>query len=312
MDRTKQVTVIGAGVVGLTTAVMLQERGTNTRIVSRHLPRQTTSAAAGAIWYPYLTDDPRLETWLTETYVELLDLADRKVGGVQKRELWEWFPDPTPDPFWAHIPERFSRLSPTDMLPDRSDGWKFTNVVIDSVPYLEWLTHRFTAAGGELSIEAIDQVSSMTGTVINCSGVAARHVAADPTTYPIRGQVIRVRNPGIEHALLDAHGPDGVAYVFPRATDCILGGTTDPHEWDLAGDDRVTEQIIDRCAKLDQRIRGAEILDVQVGLRPARPTVRIEREDSPNGTTIHNYGHAGSGYTISWATAREAIALLDA
>ncbi|MDX6421029.1 MAG: hypothetical protein QOG28_5649, partial [Trebonia sp.] len=44
--------VVGAGVVGLTTAISLAEAGLATRIVTAAAPAATTSAAAGAIWGP--------------------------------------------------------------------------------------------------------------------------------------------------------------------------------------------------------------------------------------------------------------------
>src|SRR5258708_29365410 len=44
------VLVIGAGVVGLTTAISLAEAGLSVRIRTAALPAQTTSVAAGAVW----------------------------------------------------------------------------------------------------------------------------------------------------------------------------------------------------------------------------------------------------------------------
>jgi D-amino-acid oxidase len=49
-----RVTVLGAGVSGLTCGVRLLEAGAAAvTIVARELPARTTSAVAGAVWFPY-------------------------------------------------------------------------------------------------------------------------------------------------------------------------------------------------------------------------------------------------------------------
>jgi D-amino-acid oxidase len=41
-----------------------------------------------------------------------------------------------------------------------------------------------------------------------------------------------------------------------------------------------------------------------------RPSVRLELEERPGGrAVIHDYGHGGSGYTLSWGCAEEVAAL---
>ncbi len=47
-----------------------------------------------------------------------------------------------------------------------------------------------------------------------------------------------------------------------------------------------------------------------VGLRPVRPSVRLEKEQvGENKTVVHNYGHGGAGYTLSWGCAMEVVEL---
>ena len=52
---------------------------------------------------------------------------------------------------------------------------------------------------------------------------------------------------------------------------------------------------------------GAEVLDVQVGLRPARPEVRLELDGIAECLVLHHYGHGGAGLTLSWGSALEAV-----
>jgi D-amino-acid oxidase len=45
---------------------------------------------------------------------------------------------------------------------------------------------------------------------------------------------------------------------------------------------------------------------VRVGLRPVRrQNIRLERE--PGTRIVHNYGHGGSGLTLSWGCAAEVV-----
>ena len=51
------------------------------------------------------------------------------------------------------------------------------------------------------------------------------------------------------------------------------------------------------------------VLRERVGLRPFRKSgVRLEKEKLGDGrTVIHNYGHGGSGFTLSWGCAEEVV-----
>ena len=52
------------------------------------------------------------------------------------------------------------------------------------------------------------------------------------------------------------------------------------------------------------------LIDISVCTRPFRPQgPRIEAEQRFGKTLVHNYGHGGSGWSLSWGSARLAIAL---
>ena len=57
-------------------------------------------------------------------------------------------------------------------------------------------------------------------------------------------------------------------------------------------------------------LRGARVLDDAVGLRPARPAVRLEAEALDGGTVVHCYGHGGAGVTLAWGCADEVVRLV--
>jgi D-amino-acid oxidase len=148
--------------------------------------------------------------------------------------------------------------------------------------------------------------------VVNCTGVWAHHLVPDPSVVPFRGQVVVASNPGLSKFFIGLTGggqPEAV-YMFPHDGTVILGGTEDAGDWDLQPKPAVAERIMARCARVEPRLRSAEILSHRVGLRPFRPTVRLEAQAASAGMPllVHNYGHGGAGVTLSWGCAREAAA----
>ena len=49
----KSATVIGSGIIGLTTALKLQEAGYAVTIVAKEIFSDTLSSKVGAIWFPF-------------------------------------------------------------------------------------------------------------------------------------------------------------------------------------------------------------------------------------------------------------------
>ena len=94
--------VVGCGVIGMATALRLREAGWNVEVWTREDPRATTSAAAGAIWYPYLAE-PRdaVLRWSAVTYSVLAEFAEREDAGVSMKEVVEVFAHEAPELWWA-------------------------------------------------------------------------------------------------------------------------------------------------------------------------------------------------------------------
>jgi D-amino-acid oxidase len=203
-------------------------------------------------------------------------------------------------------------LPPGELPPGYASGHRVTLPRIEMPVYLAWLEGRFLAGGGALeprALRSLDEALAASPLVVNCSGLGARELAGDPSMHPIRGQVVRVENPGIERFWLDESEGE-VTYVIPRTRDVVLGGTAEEGARELAPDPEVARRIVERCAALEPRLAGARVLGHAVGLRPGRPAVRLERQLLAGGARcIHNYGHGGSGVTISWGCADEVVAL---
>ena len=306
--------VIGAGVMGLSAAIRLQEAGLRVRVWTADPPAATTSAVAAALWYPFRAyPADRVAEWGQRTFAELARLAGdpatsvRMVPGV---ELWR---HPVPDPPWAGSIPGVRRIAPHELPAGYADGHTVAVPVARMDRYLAYLADRFAAGGGRLELRTVAvlaRAAEVAPLVVNCSGLGARTLAGDDTLSPIRGQVVRVENPGIERFWLDDEHPDGLTYIVPRGEDCILGGTADDGEWNTTPNPATAAAIIRRCAALEPRLAGARILEHRVGLRPGRPSVRLEAEPLPNAAlVIHCYGHGGAGVTLSWGCADEVATL---
>lgn len=173
--------------------------------------------------------------------------------------------------------------------------------------YLPYLVRRLEAAGGTLTRLPLAALPTR-GVVVNCTGLASRALAADPAVHPVRGQVLRMSNPGITEWWADESDPEVLTYVLPQTRQVVVGGTAQVNDFDTTPDENVAAQILERAKRLVPGLARATVLSHRVGLRPARPSVRLETVPGPDGTTVHCYGHGGSGVTLSWGCADDVLA----
>ncbi|WP_329001758.1 FAD-binding oxidoreductase [Kribbella sp. NBC_00709] len=305
-----RVIVVGAGVIGLSCAIRLAEGGYDVAVFARDLPLETTSSVAAAIWYPYLSAPAdRVAAWSRTSYEEFAKLAEIEPS-VQLRHGREFLVEQTRDPSWADVLPDLQRIgSPPEGFVD---GWAFTTPVIDMPAYLPALVKRLEQAGGTLTRAALSALPTGADLVVNCTGLGARLTAGDPTVMPVRGQVMTVEPCGLTDWLLADRSPAELTYVIPRENDVVVGGTSQPGDWNLTVEPDITDQILARAAELVPQLRKAKIIRQRVGLRPARPTIRCELVRTRTGEpVIHCYGHGGSGVTLSWGCADEVFELVQ-
>ncbi len=310
---TPTVAVVGAGVSGLTCAVIFAERGSRTVIFAEHMGAGTTSAAAAAIWYPYDTGPSgRIIAWALETYRTLFDLAREKRSGVSIIELREFSRAGEIEiPEWA--PPLGARRLLSEIPPAFSSGFALNVPLMDTPIYLDYLARRFDGAGGEIRsnryFAQLEEVDSEFDLVINCTGIGARVLVPDSDLEPHRGQIALVPKIDLPSAVVCNDAP--LMYAIPRTTDCVFGGTNQLSD-DCTVDPSATENIVAECSRV-LRIKKPQVLGERVGLRPFRHSgVRVERAQLRDGRPlIHNYGHGGSGFTLSWGCA-ETVATLAA
>ncbi len=323
----RNVAIIGAGVSGLTCGVVLAERGYRTAILAKETGQQTTSGAAAALWFPYDAEPAeKVIPWALRTFDVLGDLARIPASGVSMIELRQFSrTGEIQIPDWA-IPlgaQAVTHNSPCVMSSkvERSlagnflgfkSGYAITVPLMDTTIYLDYIANRFVVAGGSIAadvhFEKLEDVDRKFDLVINCAGIGARELVQDPDLEPHRGQVAVVpRIEALSCAVVCDDAP--LMYAIPRTNDCVFGGTNDLST-DLAVDPATTDRIIAECSRV-LNIEKPNVLADRVGLRPFHKSgVRLEGDRLRDGrAAIHNYGHGGSGFTLSWGCAREVLNL---
>jgi len=301
--------VVGAGVVGLTTAISLAEAGLAVRVVTAGLGSGTTSMAAGAVWGPVRCGPPdRTYAWSATGLAVLSALAADPAAGVRPVSGRVVAASPASPEEWLNLVPDTRLLTPAEVPPGRACGWRYTAPVVTMPVYLEYLRARFAGAGGTIKVSPVTSLAAIDApVVVNCTGIGARDLVPDPAMYPVRGQVVVVENPGIEEFHID-HTMQGChyVYIFPHKKVALLGGTAEEGAWDLTPKTDIAERIVADCALVEPRLRGARVVDHRVGLRPCRDEVRLESGTLPGGRVLwHNYGHGGAGVTLSWGCAAE-------
>jgi len=309
------VLVIGAGVSGLTTAICLAEAGRSVTVAAAEPPQRTTSVAAGAVWGPHLVGmDERVARWGSVTLRTLAELAaDPAATGVRLASGLAASGPPLAEPFdWVSQVDGVRRCETAELPAGYAAGWRLTAPIVSMPVYLGYLLARLERAGGsvrEARFGSLPEAADVTGAtvIVNCSGAGARRLVPDSDVSPVRGQVVVIANPGIEEFHIDhSTPPPDVIYLFPHRDTVVLGGTMVHDDWDTEPRPAVAERILADCAVVEPRVLDAPVVAHRVGLRPARPEVRLEAEPLDDGRVLwHNYGHGGAGVSISWGCARE-------
>jgi D-amino-acid oxidase len=304
-EPSDEVIVVGSGVAGLTTAVVLAESGRRVRVWAREPAERTTSAVAGGLWWPYrIEPEPLVGAWALASLAVYQELAAR--------------PDETGVRLVDGV-HRGTRLDDLGSWAGRVPGLRAVAgglaarlPVIDMPVHLAWLRERLAKAGGAVEAREVTDLGAVPApVVVNCTGLGARSLVPDPAVRPVRGQLVVVENPGITgwFTAVD-HSSAASTYFIPQPGGLLLGGTAEEDDWSLDPDPAVAAAIVARCAQVRPEIAGARVLDHRVGLRPARDAVRLERQPLPDGRVlVHNYGHGGAGVTVAWGCAREAAEL---
>jgi D-amino-acid oxidase len=330
------VTVIGAGVIGLTTAICLAEAGAAVAIHAAEPPQQTTSVAAGALWGPHLVGaDGRVARWADATLEVLRQLGQADTSAADSSAADSSAGVTTPfvrltagiaasrrasskPPEFAAAAPTLQACGPGEVPAGYQSAWRLSAPLVSMPDYLAYLHDRYLRAGGQPVTPATHPSlaaavrSAGSAVVVNCTGTGARELVPDPDVVAVRGQVVVVANPGITEFFAGAGEPGDPAdltYFFPHGEQVVLGGTEQFGNWAREPDEATARHIVAACAAVEPALATAPVVAHRVGLRPFRPQVRLETEPLDGSVVVHNYGHGGAGVTLSWGCGQDAAEL---
>ncbi|KIW11299.1 hypothetical protein PV08_10599 [Exophiala spinifera] len=297
----KNVVVVGAGVAGLTTALLLSRKpGYKIVVAAKHMPGdydiEYASPWAGANYMPVSVRGTDAAEWDKATWGPLEDLArNHPDAGVhfQECEIYSrkkdlgtatatWFAELlSPNPWFKDVVPSF-RVLPKESLPSGVDsGTVFTSVCINTAIYLPWLVSQCLKNGvvfkravfKHISHAALPDVhpSKKVDLVVNCTGLMACRLGGveDKSVVPARGQIVVVRNDAGK--MVDVSGTDDgedeAGYMMTRAAGggTILGGCYQKGNWDSQVDPSLAVRIMKRAVQLNPALtggKGIEHLDI--------------------------------------------------
>ncbi|GJJ68623.1 D-amino-acid oxidase [Entomortierella parvispora] len=315
------VVVIGAGVVGLTTALLFQCNGYDVTVISADFPRDEphpdyASPKAGAHWRSMCDeDDQRAKEFDTLSYRTFKELAKDPHSGIRIRDAIDYFDyNPTGHsdrvPWWSAIVDDFKQIPSTNEFPI---AYSYKTPVIHPSIYLAFLLHRFRAEGGHIQHRQLSHVAEAAlwvGTkhtpvkiIINCTGFQARYLGGvqDMRCYQTRGQTVVVRAAWIHETVTWISKDGSIMYVIPRTNgEVVLGGSHEAYQNNDAASGTKTSHILRTILKRypkiltpgstaayaanDDLLSKFDIVDQKVGFRPSRTGgVRVEVEHGRTG-----------------------------
>lgn len=313
MSGRASATVVGQGVSGLTTALSLQEAGLDVTIVTAEPFDSTASTAAAAIWHPFFQapDEEYLRRAMV-TYERFTEMADVEGTGVKVRDLTEVFRTSAEPAWWMRALGAGRGPCRVDAPTGYAGAHRVAVPVAEPGRYLRHLSTLFAAGGGEVRrghVADLAAEASRADVVVNCGGYGGAMLAKDSGTWLVRGVVLSCPKPVPDIGCwIDDSDPYRPTYVIERETDLVLGGFAHPGLSSTEVDVSDVQDVLDRCAALVPAVQGARPVGVRVAFRPVRHEVRVEH-DLSIGRVVHNYGHGGSGFTLSWGCARDAVDL---
>ncbi|KAH8431068.1 FAD-dependent oxidoreductase [Aspergillus melleus] len=294
------IVVIGAGVAGLTTALLLSRiPGYKIVVIAKHMPGdydiEYASPWAGANYMPVSIRGTRASEWDGQTWIALEDLArNYPDAGVHFQECQihsrakdqgsataNWFAELlSPSPWFKDVVPDFRTLPKEDLRPGFDSATSFTSVCINTAIYLPWLVSQCLRNGVQFKRAVLDHILDATAPsvmpakvdlLVNCTGLMASKLGGveDKTVVPARGQIVVVRNDAGK--MIDVSGTDDgdeeACYVMTRAAGggTILGGSYQLGDWNPQVDPNLAVRIMKRAVQMCPQLtdgEGIEKLDI--------------------------------------------------
>ncbi|KAF1998616.1 D-amino-acid oxidase-like protein [Amniculicola lignicola CBS 123094] len=292
--------VLGAGVIGLTSALSLRDQYPSSpiTILATHFPGDRsinyTSPWAGANWCSFAHDNGPLESYDRTTFHKFSEIVDKyPEAGIRRMPIWAVFE---------------ARLEETGILTEETGkvwyeelaglrdlteeevascggleegvegfGWAYEKAfTVNTQVYLNWLQNRALSKGINTvrrtypSIKAALLDFPSTTLLVNATGLGSLTLedVKDTTMYPTRGQTVLVSEPKVPIPRMYIRSPGRLdpttTYVFPRpfGGGVILGGSRQEGDWSAEPDMQLAKEIMERCCKLCPALGRPEDLQI--------------------------------------------------
>lgn len=311
------ITVLGCGVSGLTTGIILLREGYQVQILTKELPENTVSAVAGAIWFPYEARPfKKVSAWSLQSFHQYKELSKNPESGISMTDYAIILEKPD-TPWWLDsIPaDHIISDSVSGYYEKDYPGYIVNVPLIETQMYLPFLLVEFKKLGGTVIQQEIRSKNALLEfeLVVNCTALGSEDLFNDTELFPIQGQIVKLKaDPEIKGMATDFHfgeKNEEMAYIIPRKDGIILGGVARPGFHSTTPDPELSKKLITYNAEYDIRLSNLEVIASKAGLRPGRSEIRLEKD--PELKVIHNYGHGGAGYTVSWGCAASVLELVQ-
>lgn len=258
------VAVVGAGVMGLTTARLIQEAGFPVAIYTAELPPDTTSSLAGGQWGPtgHYREAAVTAEWRGQYKAALAVSWERFKALDGPRYGVRWLPTYTEADRVAS-PGLEPYYPDSRVLADRDHPFAAQDLAVYRTMYVEvgrylgQLTSDFLGGGGRMRVRRFASPAELMELperlLFNCTGLGAHQLFGDTELEAVRGQIVMLGpQPEVQYAYTLPSG-----YMFPRGDGIILGGTFERGVWDPTSDPVAIAGIIESHRQLRAALRCA-------------------------------------------------------
>mgnify|MGYP002384067719 CR=1 FL=1 len=310
----RRIAIAGAGISGLSCAWMLADKGHQVHIFSKSFSPNITSNRAAAFWFPYhIRNDKRGIEWCRTAYNYYSQLSLNKDTGISMKTLIKVLRKNVEEDEkeWIEfMPENsFRIMNETEVDDNIQVAYEIKVPLIETQVFLPWLMQELAAKNAVIEQKEINDLHTFSkdfDVLINCTGLGARALCNDEEIYPVRGQVALIEADEDFNIYLDNEMP---LYIVPRRDLMVVGGTYEEHVYEETTEPDVIENLLSNAYSVFPALKNHAVKGSWAGLRPFRKDVRVEHEAGTN--IIHNYGHGGSGFTLSFGCAEEVAGLVE-
>ncbi|RMZ83150.1 hypothetical protein DV738_g1174, partial [Chaetothyriales sp. CBS 135597] len=341
----RPIVVIGAGVLGLSTAVRLQETypKEEVAIIAAELPTDSSptvdyaSMWAGAHYRAIPASTPQLENeaeLAMATFQTMLRIAaESPEAGVAPMKGVEHYETVTNEigalrtgDRYAGPDDHFRVLDQMELPKGAEWGCEYESYGVNVNVYCRWLLRQFQARGGRVAQHKLASAASAfdlatkldmgeAKCVVNCSG---RNFDQDASMKIIRGQTVLVKQQ--YDKTITRHCADGRRPALiprPLGGGTIVGVTLEIDDFHTAVREEsrraLLEDAVEFFPDFVKNVEDFVVVKDNVGRRPWREGgVRIAAETIGGGRTIvHGYGAGGRGYELSWGIAERIVDLVS-